>query len=531
MVEGLVQRYDDSENWFVRWEEEERRCEDDFLVPVPFWKIGLMLLPWDAASQISDFRSWPVQQQYFRRCSQWREDKMTGDMEVPESSGDDLDVLATAQEKKFIPWRHWPQTTGHCEKPERSNTRYGWHGVSFLNNSHLPTATTGDWNGSVSFAEDHTGPQCPENRGRTAEKKGDATAHVAYRKFAISLHTETSMFSQEALETGWALIDCGATRCMGSWKELDGLARMNEELCGSPRLSLDRTRQTWYTFANEERPHSERVVAFQVNVGGKMGDWKIAYLIATGEPIFLSVQSISKMDAIMDFSTGATFFFFEIWQTRSLSNWNKRQMWRLYLWLAKDMLSQSICDEDLLLGFQAAARVLETPRKKGQDTPSAHADGGTGELLKEGWDGKNLCLDDITAQQPYQRHWLKPTHRTSYNRSHAGRLHVTNHWCTTATGFNAAFHHRSRVLTSSMWWTCFPCHDRMSTISGRTNALNWWDSWERHNPVGECWWWNWRPWSKTCFYQEKVDRNSLSRVSQKWTGVNLRKRPESWMFQ
>ena len=47
------------------------------------------------------------------------------------------------------------------------------------------------------------------------------------------------------------------------------------------------------------------------------------------------------------------------------------------------MLSQSTCDEDQLLGFQAAARVRENDGKKGQDAPSAHADGGTGELLKE----------------------------------------------------------------------------------------------------------------------------------------------------
>ena len=72
--------------------------------------------------------------------------------------------------------------------------------------------------------------------------------------------------------------------------------------------------------------------------------------------------------------------------------------------LVKDMLSRTICDEDQLLGFQAAARVLENLGKNGQDSPSAHADRGTGELLKENSDGKNLCLDDITAQQPYQRH-------------------------------------------------------------------------------------------------------------------------------
>ena len=71
MVESLVQRYADSENWFVRWEE-ERRCEDGFLVTVPFGKIELMLPPWDAAGQISSFRSWQVQQQYSGRCSQWR---------------------------------------------------------------------------------------------------------------------------------------------------------------------------------------------------------------------------------------------------------------------------------------------------------------------------------------------------------------------------------------------------------------------------------------------------------------------------
>ena len=121
-------------------------------------------------------------------------------------------------------------------------------------------------------------------------------------------HTEPSMFSQKALETGWALIDCCAARCMGSWKDLDGLARMNEQLYGSPRFSLDRTRKTWYTFANGERPQSEREVAFQINVGGKMGDCKIAYLNATGVPVLLSVQSSSKMEAIVGFSTGATFF-------------------------------------------------------------------------------------------------------------------------------------------------------------------------------------------------------------------------------
>ena len=135
---------------------------------------------------------------------------------------------------------------------------------------------------------------------KPAERKGDATAHVAYCEFAMSLHTETCMFSREALETGKALIDGGATR------SIHGLARMNEQLYGSHRFSLDRTRKTWCTFAHGERQQSQGEVAFQVDAGGRMGDCKIACLNTTGVPISLS---LSKMGTIIDFSTGAAFFW------------------------------------------------------------------------------------------------------------------------------------------------------------------------------------------------------------------------------
>ena len=199
--------------------------------------------------------------------------------------------------------------------------------------------------------------------------------------------------------------------CMGSWKDLDGLARMNEQLYGSPRFSLDRTRKTWYTFANGERPQSERDVAFQVDVGGKMGDCKIAYLNATGVPILLSVHSISKMDDHCGLQHRCHISF-GIWQTRTLSCWKKKANGHPYLSLVKDMLSQITCDEDQLLGFQAAARVLDHLGKKGQDPPFAHADGRTGELLKENSDGKNLCLD--TSLQSSRIRYTDPSQHTGH---------------------------------------------------------------------------------------------------------------------
>ena len=153
MVDSLVQRYADSENWFVRWEE-ERRCEDGFFIPVPSWKIELMLSPWDAAGQISDFRRWQVQQQYSGWRSQWRR-------------GPDDRGYGSVWEQ-----RGWSRCVGHSSRKEVQaltslathnrtlrEARAKQHQVRMARSfySHIPTAPTGDWNGSVSFAENHTG--------------------------------------------------------------------------------------------------------------------------------------------------------------------------------------------------------------------------------------------------------------------------------------------------------------------------------------------------------------------------------------
>ena len=183
------------------------------------------------------------------------------------------------------------------------------------------------------------------------------TAHTAYDEFSMANHTETSLFAKEALETGKALIDCGAIKSMGSWEALDGLARMNEQRHGSTRFSLDRTKKTWYTFAHGKRQQSEGEVAFKVNAGGQTGDCKINCLNTTGVPILLSLQSLSQMGAIIDYCTGAAFF-------RHLTDQSFVQLEResnghLFLSLVEDLLSQPILDKEQLQGFQAAAQVLK----------------------------------------------------------------------------------------------------------------------------------------------------------------------------
>ena len=132
---------------------------------------------------------------------------------------------------------------------------------------------------------------------------------------------------------------------------------MSERRHGSTRFSLDRTKKTWYTFANGKRQQSEGEVAFKVNAGDRTGDWKITCFNTTGVPVLLSVQCLSQMGAIIDFSTGAAFF-------RHLTDQSFVQLEResnghLYLTLVEDLLSQPILDREQLQGFQAAGQVLK----------------------------------------------------------------------------------------------------------------------------------------------------------------------------
>ena len=130
----------------------------------------------------------------------------------------------------------------------------------------------------------------PRKARDSKEQDGEATAHTAHSEFAMTVHTR--MFARGALETGIALIDCGATRSLGSWEELDGLARMNDQRHGSTFFSLDRAKKTWYTFAIGKRQQSEGEVDFKVNAAGRTVNCKINCLSTTGVPILLSVQSL-----------------------------------------------------------------------------------------------------------------------------------------------------------------------------------------------------------------------------------------------
>ena len=111
------------------------------------------------------------------------------------------------------------------------------------------------------------------------------------------------------------------------------------------------------TLANGKRQQSEGEAAFKVNAGGRTDDCKTNCLKTAGVPNLLSLQSLSRMGAVVELSTGAAFF-------RKLTGQSFVQLERethghLFLSLVEGVLSQPILDKGQLQGVQEAAQVLE----------------------------------------------------------------------------------------------------------------------------------------------------------------------------
>ena len=131
------------------------------------------------------------------------EDQLTRDMEGPDSSGDVLDVLAAAQEEEVEALTSLATANRTLREARAKQHEVRMVRCFFPQQQSHPYRNNGrPERKCVLCGGSHWASQCPEEQGRTAVKKGDATAYVAYNEKATSFRAETSMFSQETLETG-----------------------------------------------------------------------------------------------------------------------------------------------------------------------------------------------------------------------------------------------------------------------------------------------------------------------------------------
>ena len=106
----------------------------------------------------------------------------------------------------------------------------------------------------------------------------------------------------EAVEEGYAIIDGGATKTLGSVHAVEALLRCNQAKHGDARLSeVDQDNQPLFGFGNSTEGRCLSTCKVGVTAGGHNGQVQIHTLNQGVGPILLSIDALRTLGAIVDF--------------------------------------------------------------------------------------------------------------------------------------------------------------------------------------------------------------------------------------
>ncbi|CAE7881711.1 unnamed protein product [Symbiodinium sp. KB8] len=106
----------------------------------------------------------------------------------------------------------------------------------------------------------------------------------------------------KAVEEGYAIIDGGATKTLGSVHAVEALLRRNQEHHGYPRLAeVDKDNKPVFGFGNSSEGRCISTCKVGVQAGGQAGQVQIHALDEGTGPILLSIDALRRLGAIVDF--------------------------------------------------------------------------------------------------------------------------------------------------------------------------------------------------------------------------------------
>ena len=104
---------------------------------------------------------------------------------------------------------------------------------------------------------------------------------------------------------GKAVIDCGATKSIGGMQALQFLGQSLENPASA---IVDTSDRPWFTFGNGQRKQVSSRVTFPITTGQNPGSTQIYALDAPNVQILISVESLCRVGAWIDFETGTAVF-------------------------------------------------------------------------------------------------------------------------------------------------------------------------------------------------------------------------------
>ena len=155
----------------------------------------------------------------------------------------------------------------------------------------------------------HRAANCPTKTASSAQAQmaeGNDLEHapfICYCEQALSATDEQAfMTTQEAVRHGWAVVDGGATKTLGSITAVQNILDKNQRDQGQTRLlSVDTQHQPLFSFGNSSENRCSSTIALGIQAAEKQGKLQIHTLDTGSGPVLLSVATLRSLGAIIDF--------------------------------------------------------------------------------------------------------------------------------------------------------------------------------------------------------------------------------------
>ena len=122
-------------------------------------------------------------------------------------------------------------------------------------------------------------------------------------------HTDDGLTTQEAVQRGLAVIDGGATQTIGSVKALEAVLSRNLEKYGETRLrGVNFESPPTFSFGNSTENRCLSTARLGVQANGVSGELNVHALDHGQSPILLSVDTLRKLGAVIDFEADLAVF-------------------------------------------------------------------------------------------------------------------------------------------------------------------------------------------------------------------------------
>ena len=120
---------------------------------------------------------------------------------------------------------------------------------------------------------------------------------------------ETPMTTQEAVKTGYAVIDGGATKTLGSVTALENILAINHRKWGKDQLKeVDRSNRPLFGFGNSTENRCLSTIKLGVQAGDHSGELSVHALGQGTGPVLFSVDTLRRLKAVIDFDNDLAVF-------------------------------------------------------------------------------------------------------------------------------------------------------------------------------------------------------------------------------